>query len=123
LQLNGDGTNREQTGKFESKFQTVLAPLRGNGKRNDLPLISSSKWKRNVALFMVGQGITLFGSSLVYFAVMWHITLEIEWLLLGTGGFIVLMGIRIFFDKTLIKAGSVVQRADDEFDSDNDAQV
>ena len=72
---------------------------------------------------MVGQGITLFGSSLVYFAVMWHITLEIEWLLLGTGGFIVLMGIRIFFDKTLIKAGSVVQRADDEFDSDNDAQV
>ena len=78
MQLNGDGTNREQTGKFESKFQTVLAPLRGNGKRNDLPLISSSKWKRNVALFMVGQGITLFGSSLVYFAVMWHITLETQ---------------------------------------------
>jgi DHA3 family macrolide efflux protein-like MFS transporter len=41
-------------------------------------MISPSKWKRNVALFMVGQGITLFGSSLVYFAVMWHITLETQ---------------------------------------------
>jgi len=27
---------------------------------------------------MVGQGITLFGSSLVYFAVMWYITLETQ---------------------------------------------
>lgn len=36
------------------------------------------KWKRNVALFMIGQGITLFGSSLVYFSVMWHITLQTQ---------------------------------------------
>jgi len=41
-------------------------------------MISSLKWKRNVALFMAGQGITLFGSSLVYFAVMWHITLRTQ---------------------------------------------
>ena len=38
----------------------------------------SSKWKLNVALFMIGQGITLFGSSLVYFAVMWYITLRTQ---------------------------------------------
>ena len=36
------------------------------------------KWKRNVILFMVGQAITLFGSSLVYYAVMWHITLSTQ---------------------------------------------
>ena len=41
-------------------------------------MLSSSKWKRNVILFMVGQGISLFGSSLVYFAVMWHITIETQ---------------------------------------------
>jgi len=35
-------------------------------------------WKRNVTLFMLGQAITLFGSSLVYFAVMWHITLSTQ---------------------------------------------
>jgi len=37
-----------------------------------------TSWKRNVALFMIGQAITLFGSSLVYFAVMWHITLSTQ---------------------------------------------
>jgi len=35
-------------------------------------------WKKNVTLFMTGQAITLFGSSLVYFAVMWHITLTTQ---------------------------------------------
>jgi len=35
-------------------------------------------WKRNVALFLVGQSITLFGSMLVHFAVMWHITLQTQ---------------------------------------------
>ena len=40
--------------------------------------MASLNWKRNVALFMVGQGITLFGSSLVSFAVMWHITLQTQ---------------------------------------------
>jgi DHA3 family macrolide efflux protein-like MFS transporter len=38
---------------------------------------------------------------------------EIEWLLLGTGGVIVLLGIVVFFDKTLLKAGAVVSRVDD----------
>jgi len=41
-------------------------------------MISSTKWKLNVALFMIGQGITLFGSTLVYFAVMWHITIQTQ---------------------------------------------
>jgi len=32
-------------------------------------------WKKNVALFLSGQGVTLFGSMVVSYAVMWHITL------------------------------------------------
>ena len=33
-------------------------------------------WKRNIALFLGSQTISLFGSSLVQYAIMWHITLE-----------------------------------------------
>lgn len=36
------------------------------------------KWKRNIALFLAGQGITLFGSMLVHYAIMWHITLKTQ---------------------------------------------
>ncbi|MDR2495693.1 MAG: MFS transporter [Tannerellaceae bacterium] len=33
-------------------------------------------WRRNVALFLSGQAVTLFGSQLVTFAIMWHVVLE-----------------------------------------------
>lgn len=33
-------------------------------------------WKRNVAMFLVGQTISLLGSMIVMFAVMWHLTIE-----------------------------------------------
>jgi len=37
-----------------------------------------TNWKRNITLFLTGQGITLFGSMLVYYAIMWHITLKTQ---------------------------------------------
>ncbi|WP_205623394.1 MFS transporter [Desulfosporosinus sp. HMP52] len=33
-------------------------------------------WKRNIILFLVSQTVSLFGSSLVQYAIMWHITLK-----------------------------------------------
>src|SRR3712207_1627121 len=33
-------------------------------------------WKRNVALFLSGQTISLFGSMIVQYAVMWYVTFE-----------------------------------------------
>lgn len=33
------------------------------------------RWKRNVAIFLGGQTITLFGSMLVQYAIMWHLTI------------------------------------------------
>ncbi len=33
-------------------------------------------WQRRVILFLAGQGVSLFGSSLVQYAIMWHITLS-----------------------------------------------
>lgn len=40
--------------------------------------MTEKKWKLNIILFLVGQCITLFGSMLVYYAIMWHITLETQ---------------------------------------------
>lgn len=35
-------------------------------------------WKKNTILFLTSQTISLFGSSLVQYAIMWHITLETQ---------------------------------------------
>jgi DHA3 family macrolide efflux protein-like MFS transporter len=35
-------------------------------------------WKINTALFMTGQALSLFGSMVVQYAIMWHITLETQ---------------------------------------------
>lgn len=35
-------------------------------------------WKRNVTLFLSGQTISLFGSMIVQYAVMWHVVLETQ---------------------------------------------
>ncbi|WP_193509047.1 MFS transporter [Cryobacterium sp. BB736] len=34
-----------------------------------------ARWKRNVAVFLGGQTVSLFGSMLVQYAIMWHLTL------------------------------------------------
>ncbi|MDD4803154.1 MAG: MFS transporter [Syntrophomonas sp.] len=35
-------------------------------------------WKKNIILFLLSQTISLFGSSLVQYAIMWHITLKTQ---------------------------------------------
>lgn len=37
-----------------------------------------NNWKRNIVLFLSSQTISLFGSSLVQYAIMWHITLTTQ---------------------------------------------
>ena len=47
----------------------------------------SAHWKKQVALFLVSQNISLFGSSVVGFAIIWHITLTTSsgvWVMLFT---------------------------------------
>lgn len=36
------------------------------------------RWKRNATLFLGGQGLSMFGSMLVMYAVMWHVTLKTQ---------------------------------------------
>jgi len=38
----------------------------------------NDNWKRNIILFLASQTISLFGSSLVQYAIYWHITLETQ---------------------------------------------
>ena len=37
---------------------------------------SNKNWKVSAVLFLLSQNISLFGSSIVGYAVIWHITLE-----------------------------------------------
>lgn len=39
---------------------------------------SSLKWKQNTVLFLASQNISLFGSMLVQYAILWHITLTTQ---------------------------------------------
>ena len=36
--------------------------------------VVNTTWKKKVAVFMVGQTITTFGSFLVQYAIFWHLT-------------------------------------------------
>src|SRR4051794_2725010 len=38
----------------------------------------SNNWKKNIILFLGSQTISLFGSSLVQYAIMWYITLNTQ---------------------------------------------
>ncbi|MGI6451492.1 MAG: MFS transporter [Desulfitobacteriia bacterium] len=52
-----------------------------------LPQDNGSSWKRKITLFLISQSISLFGSSVVSFAVIWYITLQTssgKWVMLFT---------------------------------------
>lgn len=38
--------------------------------------MSTQRWKRDITVFLAGQTVSLFGSMLVQYAVLWHLTLE-----------------------------------------------
>lgn len=51
------------------------------------PQAVSANWKKQAALFLVSQNISLFGSSVVAYAIIWHITITTSsgtWMMLST---------------------------------------
>jgi DHA3 family macrolide efflux protein-like MFS transporter len=54
-------------------------------------------WKRNAALFIGGQNLSLFGSALVQYAIAWHVTLST-----GSGGMMTLFVVIGFIPTFLI---------------------
>ncbi|MEA4894970.1 MAG: MFS transporter [Oscillospiraceae bacterium] len=56
-----------------------------------------SNWKKNIALFLTSQAITLFGSSLVQYAIIWYVAKETS-----SGAMVTLMTICGFLPQVLI---------------------
>ena len=54
-------------------------------------------WKRRTALFFISQGITLFGSSIVQFAIVWYVTLTT-----ASGAWVAALTVCSFLPQTLI---------------------
>lgn len=49
--------------------------MEGHAEHN-LDSTTKQRWVRNLAIFLAAQTISLFGTSLVQYAIMWHVTLE-----------------------------------------------
>lgn len=59
--------------------------------------IAKPHWKRNISMFLGGQAASLFGSSLVQYAIMWHLTITYQ-----SGWIITLAAIFGFLPQALI---------------------
>ena len=55
------------------------------------------RWKANVALFLTGQTISLFGSMIVQYAVMWYVTFQT-----GSGFAVALYAVAAFLPQGVI---------------------
>ncbi|MGK9147895.1 MFS transporter [Plantibacter flavus] len=51
-------------------------PIEDPGAPDQLDDAARPQWRRDVAIFLSGQTVSLFGSMLVQYAIMWHLTLE-----------------------------------------------
>jgi DHA3 family macrolide efflux protein-like MFS transporter len=58
---------------------------------------STPAWKRKAMVFLLGQGISLFGSQLVQMALIWHITLETS-----SGLWVTLLTLAAFLPQTIM---------------------
>ncbi len=67
----------------------------------------SAVWKRKTALFFASQCVTLFGSSVVSFAIVWYVTLKTV-----SGGWIAALTVCSFLPQTLISfvSGALADR-------------
>lgn len=50
--------------------------MKGTNQLTDDPL--KQNWKRNIILFLGSQTVSMFGSTLVQYAIMWHVTLSTQ---------------------------------------------
>ncbi|MBO3102526.1 MFS transporter [Cellulomonas sp. zg-ZUI168] len=64
---------------------------------HEVPTVDRPGWRRQTTLFLTGQTISLFGSMLVQYAVMWHLTLETK-----SGGIMALYAVFGFLPQAVI---------------------
>lgn len=54
---------------------------------NSIKLVTNDDWQKQAALFLISQNLSLFGSSVAGFSIIWHITLTTSsgfWMMLAT---------------------------------------
>jgi DHA3 family macrolide efflux protein-like MFS transporter len=68
-------TLRRQASHGDEKASAIRNLVRQAGAMSDIDM---PHWKKNVGLFLTGQTISLLGSMLVMYAVMWHLTIETQ---------------------------------------------
>ena len=68
---------------------------------------SNPNWKRKAILFFFSQSVTLFGSTLVSFAIVWYVTLKTS-----SGGWVALLTVCSFLPQTLVSfvSGALADR-------------
>lgn len=62
---------------WQNKFEEILLEMSGLSM-NTINRNFKENWLKNIILFLSSQTISLFGSSLVQYAMMWHITLTTQ---------------------------------------------
>ena len=65
----------------------MLSAAFADNKDKRIIMTSNKNWKANSLLFLISQNISLLGSGVVGYAVIWHITLETSsglWMMLAT---------------------------------------
>lgn len=65
--------------------------------QTDAPVEERPGWRRETTIFLTGQTVSLFGSMLVQYAVMWHLTLETK-----SGGVMALYAVFGFLPQAVI---------------------
>ena len=76
---------------------TDPAPTDVGTAPTDAPATDRPGWRRDVTIFLSGQTVSLFGSMLVQYAVMWHLTLETK-----SGGVMALYAVFGFLPQAVI---------------------
>ncbi len=73
--------------RTQKMFTSPIRPLREEIMNDSVPIEQTNLFTRKVLLFLLSQNLSLFGSSVVSFAIIWHITLQTSsgtWLMLAT---------------------------------------
>jgi DHA3 family macrolide efflux protein-like MFS transporter len=76
---------------------SVAADSMGDMTEAADPTTSETGWRRDVGIFLTGQTVSLFGSMLVQYAVMWHLTLQTK-----SGGIMALYAIFGFLPQAIL---------------------
>ena len=85
------------TEQSNSAQDSDLSKQSRSTQQSNLTEQANVSWKRKTTLFLISQGVTLFGSTLVQFAIVWYVTLKT-----ASGAWVAALTVCSFLPQTLI---------------------